>query len=79
MMEGYLNIQKFYLLSGLLFGCVDWIKQGDSFGLVDIGKLWDRETLEPQENSLAMKVETQNELSHSCIDYLQLPFGRTLT
>ena len=75
--EGYLNTQKFYLLvepacySEALM-CYDRLKRefGHSFGLVDIGKLRERETLVPRENSLARKVETQNDLARSYIDYL---------
>lgn len=76
--EGYLNTQKFYLLVepacySEALHCYDRIKREfgqNSFGIVDIGKLREKETLTPQENSLAQKVETQNELARSYIDYL---------
>ena len=76
--EGYLNAQKFYLLvdpayykSALLF--FDRIKKEfgfASFGLVDIGKLRERETIRPRDDSLARKVDTDNKLARSYIDYL---------
>ena len=76
--EGYLNAQRFYLLvdpayykSALLI--FDRIKKEfgfASFGLVDIGKLRERETIRPRDDSLACKVETESELARSYIDYL---------
>ena len=42
----------------------------DYLGLVDIGKLRERERLEPWPDSLAKKVETENDLARSYIDYL---------
>lgn len=76
--EGYLNTQKFYLLippeyyrDALRF--YDQIKRDfgmNSFGLVDIGKLREKERLEPWSDSLAKKVETNNDLARSYIDYL---------
>ena len=76
--EGYLNAQKFYLLvdpayykSTLLI--FDRIKKEfgfASFGLVDIGKLRERETICPRDDSLARKVDTDNKLARSYIDYL---------
>jgi uncharacterized protein YPO0396 len=76
--EGYLNTQKFYLLvepayykEALLI--YDRIKQDfafRSFGLVDIGKLREKETIRPLDNSLAKKIETENELARSYIDYV---------
>lgn len=41
-----------------------------SFGLVDIGKLRERETIRPRDDSLAKKVDTENKLARSYIDYL---------
>ena len=77
-MEGYLNAQRFYLLvdpayykSALLI--FDRIKKEfgfASFGLVDIGKLRERETIRPRDDSLARKVDTDNKLARSYIDYL---------
>ena len=76
--EGYLNAQRFYLLvdpayykSALLI--FDRIKKEFgfvSFGLVDIGKLRERETIRPRDDSLARKVDTDNKLARSYIDYL---------
>ena len=76
--EGYLHTQRFYLLvdpayykSALLI--FDRIKKEfgfASFGLVDIGKLRERETIRPRDDSLACKVETESELARSYIDYL---------
>ncbi len=76
--EGYLHTQKFYLLvpqeaykTALQF--YDRIKQEyrkQSFGLVDIGKLRERERISPVKNSLAQKVETANPLARVYVDYL---------
>lgn len=76
--EGYLNTQKFYLLVKPAYyqaavKLYDRIKQEfgqNSFGIVDVGKLREQERTVPQENSLAQKVETQNDLARSYIDYL---------
>ena len=76
--EGYLNTQKFYLLVPPEYyrdalRIYDEIKREfgmNSFGLVDIGKLRERERLEPWPDSLAKKVETENDLARSYIDYL---------
>lgn len=76
--EGYLNTQKFYLLippehyqRALAF--YDQIKRdynNRSFGLVDIAKLREKEHLAPWDDSLARKVETENNLARTYIDYL---------
>ena len=76
--EGYLNNQKYYLL--VEPGCYqdalniyDRLKQEAecrAFGLVDIGKLREKETLRPLPGSLAEKVETENKLARSYVDYL---------
>ena len=76
--EGYLNTQKFYLLISPEYyrealRIYDRIKAKygmNSFGLVDIGKLREKERLEPWGDSLAKKVETTNDLARSYIDYL---------
>lgn len=76
--EGYLNTQKFYLLVEPelyrdALRIYDQIKRDygtHSFGLVDIGKLREKERLEPWPDSLAKKIETDNELARSYIDYL---------
>ena len=75
--EGYLNTQKFYLLVDPVYyqnalSIFDRIKKevGSSFGLVDIGKLREREKISPWDDSLAKKVETENTLARSYIDYL---------
>ena len=39
-----------------------------AFGLVDIGKLREKETLRPLPGSLAEKVETENKLARSYVD-----------
>ena len=76
--EGYLNTQKFYLLISPehyrdALRIYDRIKQDygmNSFGLVDIGRLREKERLEPWPDSLAKKVETTNDLARSYIDYI---------
>lgn len=76
--EGYLNTQKFYLLVAPeyypdalhIFNQVKQAYGSGSFGIVDVGKLREREHIEPLENSLAKKVETENGLARSYIDYL---------
>lgn len=76
--EGYLNTQKFYLLVApeyysdtlRIFNQVKHRYGSGSFGIVDIGKLREREHAAPLENSLAQKVETENDLARSYIDYL---------
>lgn len=76
--EGYLHTQKFYLLiepehyqKALAY--YDGIKgeyNGRSFGIVDIGKLRERKHIAPCDDSLAGKVETDNDLARTYIDYL---------
>ena len=76
--EGYLNTQKFYILVPPEYyrdalRIYDQIKREfgmNSFGLVDIGKLREKERLEPWSDSLAKKVETDNDLARDYIDYL---------
>lgn len=76
--EGYLNMQKFYLLVEPVYyqsalKLYDQIKRDfmqNTFGIVDVGKLREREKIEPKENSLAQKVETKNDLARSYMDYL---------
>lgn len=76
--EGYLNAQKFYLLVDpayydnalLIFDRVKKEFGFASFGLVDIGKLRERETIHPRDDSLAKKVDTENKLARNYIDYL---------
>ena len=76
--EGYLNTQKFYLLVPPehyreAVQLYDQIKQDygrNSFGLIDIFKLREKERIDPWPDSLAKKVETTNELARSYIDYL---------
>lgn len=76
--EGYLNTQKFYLLvepqvytkALLIYDSIKKEYRNQSFGLVDIGKLREREKLKVLDNSLAQKVITQNDLARSYIDYL---------
>ena len=76
--EGYLNTQKFYILVEPscymeALRIYDRLKQTHgfrAFGLVDVGKLREKETLRPSENSLARKIETGNALARSYVDYL---------
>lgn len=76
--EGYLNSQKFYLLVEPAYyeatlRIYDQIKHDfshRSFGLVDIETLRRKETLQAQENSLAKKIDTDNEWARSYVDYL---------
>ena len=76
--EGYLNMQKFYLLVEPVYyqsalKLYDQIKRDfmqNTFGIVDVGKLREQEKIEPKENSLAQKVETKNDLARSYMDYL---------
>lgn len=76
--EGYLNWQKFYLLVEprhykRAVASYDQMKQEygrQSFGLVDIEKLREKEAIAPWEDSLAKKIETQNALARTYIDYL---------
>lgn len=76
--EGYLNTQKFYLLIPPAYyrealQIYDRIKADfsrNSFGLVDVGKLREHEHIAPVDNSLARKIETQDPLARSYIDYL---------
>lgn len=76
--EGYLSTQKFYLLVDPVYysralSIFDGIKHefsASSFGLVDIGKLREREKISPREDSLAGKIETENKLARNYVDYL---------
>lgn len=76
--EGYLNTQKFYLLVDptcykkalSIYGKMKSGSDFHSFGLVDIGKLREREIINPLPNSLALKIDTKNKLARSYIDYL---------
>lgn len=76
--EGYLNTQKFYLLiepdyyqqALMIYNRIKREFANNSFGIVDIGKLREGEKIESWNESLAQKVETQNDLARSYIDYL---------
>lgn len=76
--EGYLNTQKFYLLvepeyyatALSIFNEIKAEYSAASFGLIDIGKLRERENISSQENSLARKIQTENKLARSYVDYL---------
>ena len=76
--EGYLNSQKFYFLVEPAhyqeaLRIYDRIKRDSglrAFGLVDIGKLREKETIRAAEGSLAEKIETKNDLARSYVDYL---------
>lgn len=76
--EGYLNPQKFYLLVDpsvydtalSVFNRIKAEYSQQSFGLVDVGKLREREHNVPWEDSLAKKIVTDNPLARDYIDYL---------
>ncbi len=76
--EGYLSSQKFYLLVDpafyqealSIYDQIKWEYGKQSFGLVDIGKLRERERNIPWEDSLAKKVQTDNPLARGYVDYL---------
>ena len=76
--EGYLNTQKLYLLVDPEFyadalSFFDAMKREfgkQSFGLVDVGKLRERENISPWDDSLARIIQTDNPLARSYIDYL---------
>ena len=76
--EGYLNTQKFYLLVDpsvydmalSMFNRIKAEYPQQSFGLVDVGKLREREHQEPWDDSLAKKVVTDNPLARDYVDYL---------
>ena len=75
--EGYLNTQKFYLLieptyyeeALIIFNRIKK-EFGQSFGLVDIKMLRDKEAICLQKNSLAEKIDTENSLARIYVDYL---------
>ena len=72
-LEGYLNTQKFYLLvppdhyreADQLYDQIKREFGRNSFGLIDIAKLREKERIDPWPDSLAKKVETSNELARS--------------
>ena len=75
--EGYLNQRKFYLLVEPQYykqaiTAYDNIKNEykQSFGLIDIEKIREKEKNIPEANSLATKIETNNDLARTYIDYL---------
>lgn len=76
--EGYLNTQKFYLLvepsayerALVLFDLLKEEYGKGAFGLVDIGKLREKEQFTPWPDSLATKVKAENDLARSYVDYL---------
>lgn len=76
--EGYLNTQKFYLLvepkyyssATSIYNKIKREFGRNSFGLIDIGKMREKEKIDPWEDSLAKKVLTNNDLARSYIDYL---------
>lgn len=76
--EGYLNTQKFYLLVDpfvydtalSIFNRIKSEYPQQSFGLVDVGKLREREHNEPWDDSLAKKIVTDNPLARDYVDYL---------
>lgn len=75
--EGFLNTQKFYLLVEPevyddALDLYDGLKGSgrQTYGLVDVGKIRQREQTDAQEGSLARKVETDSDLARSYINYL---------
>jgi len=75
--EGYLGKQKFYILTdtnaySTALNIYNRIKNEykESFGLVDISKLRERESINATSGSLAEKVETDNPDARLYIDYL---------
>lgn len=76
--EGYLNSQKFYFLVDpayydealRIYDRIKWNADLRAYGLVDIGKLREAETIRRVENSLASKVATENPLARTYVDYL---------
>ncbi len=76
--EGYLNTQKFYLLVEPdcyrdALSMYDRMKADypqQSFGLVDIGKMREKEFAPAWDDSLAKKIETQSPLARDYIDFL---------
>ena len=76
--EGYLNTQKFYLLvepavygeALELFNQVKGEYPRQSFGLVDLEKLREKEKLQRWDDSLANKVVTDSPLARDYVDYL---------
>lgn len=75
--EGFLNTQKFYLLVEPeiyddALALYDRIKGGgrQTWGLVDVGKIRQREQTDAMDGSLAQKVETDNDLARSYVNYL---------
>ncbi len=76
--EGYLNTQKFYLLVDPRYyrealNFYNHIKKdyaSNSFGIVDIGKLREKERGDSWPDSLAQKVDTENEWARDYMDYL---------
>lgn len=78
MVDGYLNTQKFYLLvqpeyyqkALAYYNQLKREYSGHAFDLVDISKLREKEQTAPQEDSLAKRIETENGLARTYIDYL---------
>lgn len=76
--EGYLNNQKFYFLVDPVYyqealRIYDRIKREPglrAFGLVDVGKLREKEAIQVAAGSLAEKIETENALARTYVDYL---------
>lgn len=75
--EGFLNTQKFYLLVEPevyddALALYDGIKGNgrQTYGLVDVDQIRQREQTDAQEGSLARKVETDSDLARSYINYL---------
>ena len=76
--EGYLNTQKFYLLvepaqydvALEYFNRIKGDYPRQSFGLVDIEKLREKEKIQRWDDSLANKIVTESQIARDYIDYL---------
>ena len=77
--EGYLNTQKKYLIiepeyfetaSKIYRELAKNNQQIHSFGIVDIDKIQKENSLNPNPNSLAVEISTQNQFARIYIDYL---------
>ena len=76
--EGYLSYQRFYLLvepdfykrAVSVYEARTEQNSSYSFGIVDIGKIREREKIQLYENSLAKKLLTDHDLARTYVDYL---------
>lgn len=76
--EAYLNTRRFYLLvepkyyqkALLIYDQIKHDYEKQSFGLIDIGNLREKEKIAPWDDSLAKKISAYNDLARTYIDYL---------